>query len=244
MQGDADSGMRAGACGQIVMALLWINAMPHADLLAALQQARGLVPDDRHVWASLSDTFETFQMRRRGLLLGGAHSPLFLRDLPVGRADIPWTVRLLNVRVLFCAESALTSWQAWLPMLEAAVQARESLLFVAPAIHPEFLSTLLVNLLQNTLAACVAHPPPESSGPIQAAVAAMGGPLPAPPTQLSECPLFAEARIRRSASVLFPAGPEASSAQLAPLVELRVGGRHYDDQLDRLRFLLNALEPE
>ncbi len=208
--------------------------MAHLDLLATLQQVRASVPDDRHIWAALADGFETVAVRRRGLLLGGAHSPSFLRDRP-SSADVPWTVTLRNVRVLPCAPGALTDWRAWLPVLEAAAQARESLLFVSTQIDPEFLTTLVVNLLQNTLTACVAHPLTGS---------AAGRALNAPPAQLGEWPLFDQARVRRSASVLLPAeAAAASTPHLTDVAEIRVGGRNFDDQMDRLRFLMNELEP-
>ena len=208
--------------------------MAHSDLFATLQQVRGSVPDDRHIWGALADGFETVCVRRRGLLLGGAHSPLFLRDRPAS-ADVPWTITLRNVRVLPCESGALADFRVWLPVLEAAAQARESLLFVSTTIDPEFLRTLLVNFLQNTLSACVVHP---------LAGRAAGRALSAPPAQLSEWPLFAEARVRRSVSVLFPAEAEAAAApHLTDVAEIRVGGSHFEDQMDRLRFLLNELEP-
>ncbi len=208
--------------------------MADPDLPATLQQVRASVPDDRHIWAALSDGFETTFVRRRGLLLGGAHSPLFLRDRPAS-SDVPWTVTLRNVRVLPCAPGALSDFRVWLPVLEAAAQARESLLFVSTTIDPEFLHTLVVNLLQNTLAACVVHP---------LAGRAAGRALSTPPAQLSEWPLFSEARVRRSASVLFPAETEAAvTPHLTDVSEIRVGGRNFDDQMDRLRFLMNEFEP-
>ncbi len=208
--------------------------MSHPDLLATLQQVRASIPDDRHIWPALAEDFETVTMRRRGLLLGGAHSPLFLRDRP-SSADVPWTVNLRNVRVLPCPAGALTDWRALLPVLEAAAQARESLLFVSTKIDPEFLATLVVNLLQNTLTACVAHP-------LTGSAAARA--LNATPAQLAEWPLFDQARVRRSASVLLPAEAVAAATHnLTDVVEIRVGGRNFDDQMDRLRFLMNELEP-
>ena len=202
--------------------------MAHSDLLATLQQVRSSVPDDRHIWGAIADSFETVSIPRRGLLLGGAHSPLFLRDRAAS-ADVPWTVTLRNARVLPCEPDALADFRVWLPVLETAAKTRESLLFVTTTIDPEFLRTLLVNLLQNTLSACVAHP---------LAGRAAGRALNAPPAQLNEWPLFAEARVRRSASVLFPADAEAAATpHLADLAEIRVGGRNFDDQMDRLRFL-------
>ena len=135
---------------------------------------------------------------------------------------MPWTVTLRNVRVLPCAPGALADFRIWLPVLEAAAQARESLLFVTPTIDSEFLRTLVVNLLQNTLTACVVHP---LAGP------ASGRALSAPPAQLT-------------ASVLLPAEAEAAATpHLTELAEIRVGGRNFDDQMDRLRLLLNELEP-
>ena len=208
--------------------------MDHPDLLATLRQVRASVPDDRHIWPSLADVFETSSLRRRGLLLGGAHSPFFLRDRP-SAAEVPWTVTLRNVRVLPCAPGALADFRIWLPVLEAAAQARESLLFVSTTIDSEFLRTLVVNLLQNTLTACVVHP---------LAGSAPGRALSAPPAQLTEWPLFSEARVRRSASVLLSTEAEAAATpHLTELAEIRVGGRNFDDQMDRLRLLLNELEP-
>ncbi|MBS0660027.1 MAG: hypothetical protein JSR82_17445 [Verrucomicrobia bacterium] len=214
-----------------------------SDLSTALQQARRAVPDDRHIWAALSSGYETTVSRRAGLLLGGAHSPIFLREQLPGRLELPWTVRLTQVRVLFCAPQALDSWHDWLPLLEEAVAARETLLFVASGIDTEFLHMLVVNLLQNTLASCVIDPLPHPSPQIDAAIAALGGLLSEPPAQLSQCPLFAEARIRRSATLLLPVQASPASPYLAPIAEIHVGGRHYDEQLERIRALIDELEP-
>jgi hypothetical protein len=54
----------------------------NSDLLTLISGARRLVTDDRYIWCCASDGFDSRCVQRRGLLLGGALSPHFLRDTP------------------------------------------------------------------------------------------------------------------------------------------------------------------
>jgi hypothetical protein len=103
------------------------------DLLALLAEARRLVPDDRCSWCSSSDTFDSRLIRRRGLLLGGAYSPHFLRADPASW-DTPWMVRLRHCRVVVCDRAAQEPLAAWLPLMEALVATGEALLVVTESI--------------------------------------------------------------------------------------------------------------
>ncbi len=77
-----------------------------SDLLTLISEARRLVPDDRHIWCSASETFESRIIQRQGVLLGGALSPHFLRDSTSMSWDIPWAVRLRHCRVVVCDKAA------------------------------------------------------------------------------------------------------------------------------------------
>jgi hypothetical protein len=76
------------------------------DLLPLINEARRLVSDDRYIWCATSETFDSRLTQRRGLLLGGAFSPHFLRDSGAMSWDTPWTVRLRHCRVVVCDKAA------------------------------------------------------------------------------------------------------------------------------------------
>ena len=76
------------------------------DLLTLIAEARRRVPDDRRIWCSASETFDSRLIQRRGLLLGGALSPHFLRDATAMWWEIPWAVRLRHCRILVCDKAA------------------------------------------------------------------------------------------------------------------------------------------
>src|SRR6476620_8299194 len=104
------------------------------DLLALVDGARRQVADDRYIWCSASDTFDSRLLQRRGILLGGAYSPHFLRDASETRWEVPWTVRLRHCRVAICDQAAQQSVPIWLPLMEEIVRAGESLLVVTESI--------------------------------------------------------------------------------------------------------------
>jgi hypothetical protein len=103
-------------------------------------------------------TFESRITQRRGLLLGGALSPHFLRDTTAMWFDIPWTVRLRHCRVLICDKAAHEPVTAWLPLMESVAGTGEALLVVTETIGSELLSTFVVNAFKGTLPVCVVHP--------------------------------------------------------------------------------------
>jgi hypothetical protein len=105
-------------------------AMDDSDLLTLIAEARRLVTDDRYIWCCASEGFDSRCVQRRGLLLGGALSPHFLRDTPGMWSEIPWTVRLRHCRVVVCDKAAQEPLKAWLPLMEAIAGAGESLLVV------------------------------------------------------------------------------------------------------------------
>src|SRR4051794_39996013 len=108
-----------------------------SDLLSLISEARRLAPDDRHIWCSASETFDSRLTQRRGLLLGGAFSPHFLRDSTATSWDTPWTVRLRDCRVVVCDKAAHEPLAAWLPLMESIAGAGESLLVVTETIESE-----------------------------------------------------------------------------------------------------------
>jgi hypothetical protein len=205
------------------------------DLVGLLATARRMVPDDRRVWCSASETFDSGLQQRRGVLLGGAFSPHFLRDSTETRWEVPWTVRLRHCRVAICDKAGDKPVAAWLPLLEAIAAAGEALLVVTETIDSELLSTLVVNAFKGTLPVCVSRP---------AGGAASSARLSTPPTTADQLLRIDEVWVRRSATVLFPkAGePLANSPALEDFVVVETGGENHEDQHHRLRLLMRELQ--
>ena len=209
------------------------------DLLTLVTEARRLVPDDRYIWCSASETFESRIKQRRGLLLGGALSPHFLRDTSAMWFDIPWVVRLRHCRVMICDKAAHEPVSAWLPLMENVAGAGEALLVVTETIGSELLSTFVVNACKGTLPVCVVHPLRNRSG------------SPPPGTQYSIPPpgpdqllRIDEVWVRRTATACFPGATDSlsSAAALQNFVVIETGGENHDDQYHRLRFLMQELQ--
>jgi hypothetical protein len=205
------------------------------DLVGLVSNARRMVPDDRRIWCLASDTFDSRLQQRRGILLGGAYSPHFLRDSTEMRWEVPWTVRLRHCRVAICDKAADKPFATWLPLLEAIAGAGESLLVVTETIDSELLSTLVVNAFKGTLPVCVVRP---ASG------SAPGARLSTPPATADQLLRIDEVWVRRTATVLFPkAGePLASSPAVEDFVFIETGGENHEDQHDRLRLLMHELQ--
>jgi hypothetical protein len=209
------------------------------DLLPLIAEARRLVPDDRHIWCSASETFDSRLTKRRGLLLGGALSPHFLRDSTETNWDTPWTVRLRHCRVVICDKAAHEPLAAWLPLMESVVAAGESLLVVTETIDSEILATFIVNAFKGTLRVCVVHPVRGRSGN-----PAAGAQFATPPTSLDQLLRIDDVWVRRTATVCFPTAgdPLSSAAALQDFVVIEAGGENHEDQHDRLRLLMRELQ--
>ncbi|MEO7725330.1 MAG: hypothetical protein ABIU29_11710 [Chthoniobacterales bacterium] len=210
-----------------------------ADLLALISEARRLVLDDRYIWCSASETFDSLLIERRGLLLGGALSPHFLRDATAMGWEIPWAVRLRKCRVVVCDQAAHEPLTRWLPLMESIVAAGEALLVVTETVGSELLSTFAVNAWKGTLAVCAVHPLGDGAGS-----PASGARFDTPPASPDKLPLIDEVWIRRTATVCFPKAGDAlaSAAALQNFAVIETGGENHDDQYDRLRFLMRELQ--
>ena len=215
----------------------------YPDLLPIISDARRLVGDDRLIWCSASDGFDSRRVQKRGLLIGGAISPHFLRDTPGMWSEVPWMVRLQNCRVVICDEAAHAPIASWLPLMEAIVAARESLLVVTETIGSELLHTFVVNALKATLPVCVVHPIGIRANP-SAHTESPGRSNAARLEPRDRLPLIHEAWIRRTASALFPDEGEAApfGSALQDFAVIETGGENYEDQRDRLRFLMRELQ--
>lgn len=221
-----------------------MNDQP-SDLLSLISQARKLVSDERHVWCCAADGFESRVIPRRGLLLGGAISPHFLRDTPGAWSELPWAVRLRHARIVVCDRAAHEPVSAWVPLMEAVVAAGESLLVVTETIGSELLHTFVVNALKATLPVCVARPSRERFGGPGPGLDALGRACAVPPQQADRLPRVEEAWIRRTATALFPGPTETllREARLQEFAIIETGGEHHEDQQSRLRFLMRELQP-
>ncbi|MBA2270450.1 MAG: hypothetical protein H0W20_07625 [Chthoniobacterales bacterium] len=210
-----------------------------ADLLALVSEARRLVADDRHIWFSSSETFRSRLVQRRGLLLGGAYSPQFLRDTTAMSWDVPWMVRLRHCRVVVCGQAAQEPLAAWLPLMEAVVASGESLLVVADVVSSELLNTFIVNAFKGSLRVCVVH-----SGRDHGGSAAPGAQFATPPATPEQLLRIDDVWVRRTATVCFPAKEEplASAAALQNFAIIETAGENHEDQCDRLRFLMRELQ--
>jgi hypothetical protein len=166
MPADAPSALGLSTSDFILHSCAMTDCPP--DLLPLISEARRLVPDDRHIWCSAADTFDSRLIQRRGLLLGSALSPHFLRDSTATNWDTPWTVRLRHCRVVVCDKAAHEPVAAWLPLMESVVAASESLLVVTETIDSELLATFTVNAFKGTLRRCVVHPVRGNSGNVAA----------------------------------------------------------------------------
>ena len=215
-----------------------MNEQP-ADLVALISEARERVPDDRFIWCTASDTFESQLLQRRGLLLGGAISPYFLRDSSSTGWDMPWTVRLRNCRVVVCSQAAQEPLPVWLPLMEAVVAAGEALLVVTETIESELLQTFVVNNFQGNLRVCAVHPLRDRSGS-----AAPGSQFAVPPATTDQLPRIDEVWVRRTASACFPQAGAAlsSAAALQNFAIIETGGENREDQHERMRFLMRELQ--
>lgn len=217
-----------------------------SDLLTLLSQARQLVTDERHLWCTTSDLFDSRLVQRRGMLLGGALSPHFLRETNGELSQIPWTVHLKYCRVVVCDKAAHEPLAAWLPLMEGIAGAGESLLVVTETIGTELLHTLVVNALKATLPVCVVHPARSRFGSAPGpGMDSLGRACATPPKQHDRLPRIGDVWIRRTATALFPSVGESVPPEsvLQNFAIIETGGEHHDDQQARLRFLMRELQP-
>ena len=216
----------------------------HHDLLALISDARRIVSDDRQIWCTASETFDSRLVRGRGLLLGGAISPHFLRDVSGMSADVPWGVRLRHCRVIVCDTAAHEPLSVWLTLMEDVAGSGEALLVVTETIESELLSTFVVNAFKGTLRVCVVQPPRDRFGNPAPGTESLGPRFGTPPSARDHLPRVDEVWIRRTASACLPiaSDPVPVATVLQDIVVIETGGENHEDQYDRLRFLMRALQ--
>lgn len=215
----------------------------YSDLINILAEAMPGVPDNRFIWCVAANSFETTVSHRQGLILGGALSPHFLRDGGDLWWDVPWTMQLWKPRIV-TIERAIAPLSQWLPLMEAIAKAGESLLVVTKEISTELLQTIIVNALKKTLSCCAIRAAENQPG------YGYGSPIPAvpwefveaPPQSADRLPQAAEAWIRRTSTVLFPASVNEWRWSLSDVTIISVAGENHDDQQDRLRFLVKKIQ--
>jgi hypothetical protein len=213
----------------------------YTDLLNTLDEVIARVPDGRFVWCVAADGFETTISQRRGLILGGAWSPHFLRDAADLWWDVPWTMRLWAPRIVTITKADMPVGD-WLPLMEAVAKAGESLLMVTRDVSTEVLQTVVVNALKKTLSGCVVRAAESISG---YGMPASGVPwefVDVPPKTNERLPQAAEAWVRRSATVLFPKIESEWQSFDSEVTIISVGGENHEDQIERLRFLVKRIQ--
>jgi hypothetical protein len=203
----------------------------HSDLRELLDRTLETVPDSRFVWCIASYHFETTVARRPGLLLGGAWSPQLLGETS-DLWPVPWTMTLQQPRVLVIERVTAPFWK-WLPLLEGAAKAEESLVVAAEEIGDDFLRTLVANLERRTIKATAVRSTAGFSSPLGSASAD-------PPNDHRALPRVKEAWIRKGASVVFPWN-DADWPSTPEIAIIEVGGEDSEDQRGRLRFLAEAI---
>jgi len=211
------------------------------DLLVILDDVRRRAPDSRHIWCSAADGFETTVAQRQGVVLGGAWSPHFLRDKWSGWWEVPWTVVLRNPSIVRI-ERTVTSFTEWVPVMEAVAQAGESLLVVTTEISTELLHTFIVNSLKETLSCCVIRPADNLSSWGGSTLSASWDFVSSPPATKLQLPKAVEAWSRRNATVVFPTADSDWRMMASEITLISVGGRNQDDQHDRLRYMVEAIQ--
>jgi hypothetical protein len=203
----------------------------YSDLRELLDKTLETVPDSRSVWCTASYHFETTVARRPGLLLGGAWAPQLLGEAS-DLWPVPWTMTLQQPRVL-AIERVMAPFWKWLPLLEGAAKAEESLMVAAEEIGDDFLRTLVANLERRTIKASAVR----SSAGVSASLGRAGAD---PPSDHRALPRVKEAWIRRGASVVFPWN-DADWPDAPQIAVVEVGGEDGEDQRARLRFLAEAI---
>ena len=211
----------------------------YGDLLYILDDVRRNVVHSRLIWCTTADGFETTVSSRRGLILGGAWSPHFLRDGGAALWDVPWTMKVWSPTIV-TIEKAVAPLSEWLPLMEAVAKAGSSLLVVTRDVSTELLRTFVVNALKETLSCCVVHMAEDETA-WGIPVTMPWGVVEAPPKKAAGLPQAAEAWIRRTATVLFTA-PDSDWVPSQEITIISVGGRNHDDQHDRLRFLVETIQ--
>ena len=213
----------------------------YSDLLDILAELRPSVPDSRLLWCMPADGFETTVSHRQGLILGGAWSPHFLRDRGDFWWDVPWVMRLRFPRIV-TIEKAIAPISEWLPLMEAIAKAGESLLLVTREVETELLRTFIVNSLKEALACCVVRVAEDPAGYGLPAASIPWEVVEATPKTPDHLPRAAEAWVRRTATVLFPASDNEWQSAVGELTIISVGGENHEDQQDRLRFLVKTIQ--
>jgi hypothetical protein len=213
----------------------------YPDLQSILAEVRRSVADDRLIWCVAADGFETTVSHRPGLILGGAWSPRFLRDRGAFGWDVPWTL-YLRAPAIVPIDKAVAPLAEWLPLMEEKARAGEALLLITRELSTELLHTFIVNSLRETLACCVIR---EDLGAPGWGVATHNTPwrfAVTPPQRADHLPRATEAWVRRTATVVFPAADSAWRSAASDVAVISTGGENHEDQQDRLRFLMKAIQ--
>jgi hypothetical protein len=223
----------------------------HEDLKVVLSEVRRSVPDDRYIWCVPADGFDTTVSSRKGILLGGSWSPLFLRGIPsfgmpyseLGWCNVPYTMFLSNPYVAAIEEEAPSCLQDWLAVMEDIAEAKGSVI-VATQKAPSgtLLRTMLVNSLRGSLPSCAVCRSNVLPQGLLRSVGGLSKPDKGFPSSAVGLPKADEGWIRRTASVLFSASCEDWDSMTSEVAIVSVGGDSYDDQQDRLRFLMREIQ--
>jgi hypothetical protein len=147
----------------------------------------------------------------------------------------------LRAPTIVTIEKAVMPVSEWLPLMEAIAQAGTSLLLVTRDVSTELLRTFIANALKETLSCCVVQMAEDLAGWGVPVISTPWGVLGTPPKKANGLPQAAEAWIRRTATVLFPA-PASEWLPAQDITIISVGGRNHDNQHDRLRFLVEEIQ--
>lgn len=233
----------------------------HVDLREILDDALVQVGgDSRKVWYWPAIGFDTHAERRNALLLGGVHSPAYLvkeSDWETGGVwKLPYVFTLGRTRIL-PAGPLDGELEPWIAFLEDLANAKDSLVIVTPAVENDMLlKTFLVNTHRKSLTVCPIHPgaiqPEELAeqlgatrksgmfGNAQHAVYLESGTAPEDDLR-KHLAQVEQVMGRRNAAVAFLDSQPELSKLCSEIVVIHLGGNHYQDQMDRLLAMAQAV---
>jgi hypothetical protein len=223
----------------------------YPDLAELLKGVQGRMLDRTAVWCERSLTQKSRVEFRKALVLGGAHSPGYLCREPrwgTAQKKVPWVFWAARPRILV-AETIDGTLRDWLPFLEAAAKAGDSVLLVSPeARNEELLAVFLVNTHRESLLCCPVLPgaAQENLHALSTQLASDAGILgrgKAPSAELfARLPRAAEVSVRADAALVLPNDDQGWDAISSEVAILHVGGQNYDDQQERLEALSREIQ--
>lgn len=239
------------------------NLENYPDLLEIFNYTKSRIPDPDCIWYKPALGFVSNVTFKKGLVLGGTHSPLYIMKEPSGVplwTKVPYVFWASSVRILV-SETITSSVNNWLPFMESLAQLGESLVIITPGIeNDELLTVFIVNTHKSTLRVCPILPQKPYLDNLESFAEQLAdlqqiNPrfakkiLPfirtgeAPAKDIREyLPIIENIWIRTYASVAFPKSEETRGSLLHDIAIINVGGDNYDEQQEKLCVLAQTID--